>query len=313
MARSLRALFRMLLIVSAGFPSSPARAQTDPGLSVTVTATVTRHEAGLWTYEYEVRNDATSTRSLHSFTLEIQSRGLITSVQSPEGWTFGTYSEKPFISWAATEGVPPSPFQLAPGRTVRGFFFQSALPPTDVRFFAEGFVPLVPVADAEDLPPSPGFLERTFHGTTQGPSGASPACDGQGSDFDGDGVCDSHDNCRFTANADQRDSGGAPTRTDASGAAPDGVGDACQCGDPSNDGRINQQDVDLLRSALVGLATVSAPLKCSVTGSRRTSPGLPTGCDVVDLMVIQRAVLEPADPRIPGSRLDWRTCPPGMP
>ena len=44
-------------------------------------------------------------------------------------------------------------------------------------------------------------------------------------DLDGDGLTGFADNCPQIANADQLDSGGVATTT------PDGIGDACQCGD----------------------------------------------------------------------------------
>ena len=47
------------------------------------------------------------------------------------------------------------------------------------------------------------------------------------SDRDNDGIYDSVDNCPGTSNANQSDSGGVDTNS------PDGIGDACQCGDIS--------------------------------------------------------------------------------
>src|SRR5271157_2429286 len=50
-------------------------------------------------------------------------------------------------------------------------------------------------------------------------------------DTDGDGILDPYDNCPYTYNPDQKDSGGV-----GSGSPPDGIGDACQCADVNNDG-----------------------------------------------------------------------------
>jgi hypothetical protein len=96
-------------------------------------------------------------------------------------------------------------------------------------------------------------------------------------DFDADGVQDALDVCPVEANASQTDSGGLGTAT------PDGIGNACQCGDTSGDGRIDATDTSTLRAFLAGsVASLPAPEKCNVGGS--------AGCDLVDAVRLRRAL-----------------------
>ena len=89
--------------------------------------------------------------------------------------------------------------------------------------------------------------------------------------------CD--DNCPALQNAGQLDTGGP--------GGPDGMGDACQCGDPSGDDDVNAADVLELRELFAGLRTaLSAPERCSVHSS--------AACTLVDLVVLSRAVHNPA-------------------
>ena len=103
-------------------------------------------------------------------------------------------------------------------------------------------------------------------------------------DTDGDGIPDTVDNCPFTANPDQKDSGGVGT-----GSPPDGIGDACQCGDVNNDGVVTSTDTGVFGRAIVGLSpyfTVPAMpgiLKCDVNGD-----GL---CNSTDRVIINRALV----------------------
>ena len=101
-----------------------------------------------------------------------------------------------------------------------------------------------------------------------------------GGDADGDGVEDALDVCPLTADPGQADSGGV-----GSSAPPDGVGDACQCGDVSNDGHVDVADVVALRDFLAQPALpVSAPQKCNVG----TLAG--GGCDLVDSVLLRRGL-----------------------
>ena len=115
-------------------------------------------------------------------------------------------------------------------------------------------------------------------------------------DRDGDGVpfigarvacaagvtsgCD--DNCPGVANPDQQDRGGG-----GGGSAPDGIGDACQCGDVSGDGRVTLADAVLIRRSLLSppAATMQQPGLCDVGGN--------VGCSIGDAVIVQRALLNP--------------------
>ncbi len=111
-------------------------------------------------------------------------------------------------------------------------------------------------------------------------------------DADGDDVADGSDNCPYTSNPTQLDSGGVNT------AVPDGIGDACQCGDTNNSGTVTATDATVLSRAIAGLSpffSVASGLggggpgldKCNVGGS--PSPGV-GGCTASDATVIKRAL-----------------------
>ena len=60
-------------------------------------------------------------------------------------------------------------------------------------------------------------------------------------DRDGDGIPDGEDNCPDVPNPDQADRGGV-----GAGSGPDGVGDACQCGDVNGSGSVTSADAMIL-------------------------------------------------------------------
>jgi lysophospholipase L1-like esterase len=92
-------------------------------------------------------------------------------------------------------------------------------------------------------------------------------------DFDGDGLANALDNCRFVANSGQLDSS-APA---------DGVGDVCTCGDTSGDGRVDLLDAVRLRRSLAGLPLgVADPARCSVVGGSMD-------CDAADVTRLRQA------------------------
>lgn len=101
-------------------------------------------------------------------------------------------------------------------------------------------------------------------------------------DTDADGVPDVIDNCPTVPNPGQQDLGGI-----GSISLPDGLGDACQCGDVSGDGRVTLADAILVqRSTLVPpAATLAHPELCDVGGS--------SACTLGDAVIIRRALLSP--------------------
>lgn len=89
-----------------------------------------------------------------------------------------------------------------------------------------------------------------------------------GADFDVDGVADGADNCPYVYNWDQSDSGGVLTPY------PDGVGNACQCGDANETGRPDVGDVARLSRVLSGLGPgLLSPEKCEIGSSTPCGPG----------------------------------------
>ena len=98
-------------------------------------------------------------------------------------------------------------------------------------------------------------------------------------DTDGDGVPDLIDNCPYTDNPDQTDTGGV-----GAGSPPDGIGDACQCGDVNNDGFVTGIDATLIQRAVApGVTNLPGYLKCDVNAD-----GI---CNNIDATIIQRAVV----------------------
>lgn len=96
-------------------------------------------------------------------------------------------------------------------------------------------------------------------------------------DTDSDGIFDYADNCPNTPNADQRDSGGIDTNI------ADGIGDACQCGDISGDGRITNTDSVLIKRHLLGLPSNFQADFCDVNADGQ--------CTNTDAVILNRALL----------------------
>ena len=134
-------------------------------------------------------------------------------------------------------------------------------------------------------------------------------------DSDGDGVPDSLDNCPYEPNPTQSDVGGLGA------APPDGIGDACQCGDVNDSGTITSSDATELNRALLNLSpafSVGGNAACTAAGVPATcctgvgtgscdpglgaaglgkcnvaatpTPGVP-GCTAADATVISRALI----------------------
>ena len=82
-------------------------------------------------------------------------------------------------------------------------------------------------------------------------------------DTDRDGVANQFDNCPFLANASQADNGGL-----GFSATPDGIGNACQCGDVTGEGQVNDTDAAFIKRQALGLAAplFLVPNNCDVSG-----------------------------------------------
>jgi len=95
-------------------------------------------------------------------------------------------------------------------------------------------------------------------------------------DVDLDGIPDAADNCVNERNALQEDSGGLLS------SSPNGIGNACECGDLGSDGQIGDPDIAALRGWLARQPVATPALqRCSVAGGIE--------CDVRDLTVLVRA------------------------
>jgi hypothetical protein len=104
------------------------------------------------------------------------------------------------------------------------------------------------------------------------------------------------DNCDFAYNPLQEDRGGI-----GAAAIADGIGDACQCGDVTGDGRVTTADaVSITRSLLVPpTAALAQPQLCNVGGS--------AGCSTADAAIVTRALLTPATAQVA------QLCAPALP
>jgi hypothetical protein len=112
-----------------------------------------------------------------------------------------------------------------------------------------------------------------------GAPGWAPCATGESLDCD--------DNCPFEPNPGQEDVGGVGV-----GSPPDGIGNACQCGDVTGDGRATSADAAVILKSLMvpPLAVMAQPRRCDVFGS--------LACSSVDGLVVLRAQLTPPPVRI---------------
>jgi subtilisin family serine protease len=101
-----------------------------------------------------------------------------------------------------------------------------------------------------------------------------------GPDADGDGLCDPEDNCPYAPNGDQSDRGALGLDQPA-----DGIGDVCQCGDVSGNGRITANDGLLISRASLGVADPGfrRPELCDVGGT--------PACTANDTLIVMQALL----------------------
>ncbi len=101
-------------------------------------------------------------------------------------------------------------------------------------------------------------------------------------DRDGDRIPDARDNCLFMPNVGQQDRGALGT-----GNGGDRVGDACQCGDLTGDGKVTSADANLLASHLA--SPVFFPLSQSQRARCRVTLGS-LACDSAQLAALQAAL-----------------------
>ncbi len=158
----------------------------------------------------------------------------------------------------------------------------------EIRLLLSGADPVQPGLSFEGASVVPGFVGvfQTVAGTILSSDqvelvgGYQPV-----EDIDADGIQEEVDNCPYTANASQGDTGRVATLADPNGATPDGVGNVCQCGELTIDGRVVQEDLDAMRDGLSGqpIDPTAAP-RCSVSGG--------TDCDARDYAVLRRALAQ---------------------
>jgi len=106
-------------------------------------------------------------------------------------------------------------------------------------------------------------------------------CEDLSGDSDQDGICDSEDNCPFVENPGQEDC----CSPGPSAVGPDGIGDACQCGDVTGDGVANSFDATMIKRQALGLSAplFNVPKNCDVTGDG--------ACNSFDATMITRKAL----------------------
>ena len=145
--------------------------------------------------------------------------------------------------------------------------------------------------DVLDFDPASSVYALVYDGAALGwPSGAKvDDVSGFPLDSDGDGPPDFADNCRYVTNPSQSDVGGV-----GPGSVPDGIGDACQCGEVNDDGRVLALDLAALRAGLTGsTAGITAAQRCNAIGpvdATVLSTGMRADCNVVDVAVVSRAL-----------------------
>jgi hypothetical protein len=118
-------------------------------------------------------------------------------------------------------------------------------------------------------------------------------------DTDGDGIWDGDDNCPFFPNPGQEDSGGLNT------IEPDGIGNACQCGDVNGNGSVSTTDATLIKRSVAGLSPYYSvegmlfPGNCDVNGN-----GV---CNTTDGTIVKRNAVR-MSPCAPGVSVRHGSC-----
>lgn len=166
-----------------------------------------------------------------------------------------------------------------------------SVPPAITFFGVEGLGE-VPITLSDGSPPPSTDLVRLVVGFDQE------------DDTDSDNIGDDSDNCVNTANFDQLDTGRV------GGLEADGIGNACQCGDSTGDGAVDDAEVseedDLLFCAQLAagqpppVEDPGAVERCSVIGG--------TEFDIADLVQLQRTLSGVA---IPGEQIN-QVCQPAV-
>ena len=174
-------------------------------------------------------------------------------------------------SWflAGLNSLVSGPFQYSVAGQPSGQFFEASL-------FDKGGLwendPAFLNADQFSDVPSSAFAVRV----SSRQSWLLPLLD---PDSDADGIPDSTDICPYAADPGQEDNGGVGT------SAPDGIGDACQCGDVTADGIVSGTDATFITRQALGLFSplFLVPGNCDVTGDGN--------CDGIDSIFVTRAAL----------------------
>ena len=159
------------------------------------------------------------------------------------------------------------------------------------------------------------FVDMQSGTLTKSPVGSSllaltDLCQALG-DADGDGVCDTggagpcscqgvnnpsgcasncNDNCKFAPNPNQLDRGGLGNAN-----VGDNIGDKCQCGDVTADGKVVSTDRSIIKLVALGIAppeSMAEPGNCDVNGTTNDL------CNNNDSIIVKRALLAPA--QVPG-------------
>lgn len=155
-------------------------------VTVTVEATVTRDPwTRDYTYAYTLTNAPGSRSDVRFFALLStpwpirttapahweHSRFLVAGTDSASVWQVVDSGSIP-AGWVDTGNIPPSEFDLEPGRRVRGFSITTPASPIEggVQFIAQGFDTLPGNAEAGgDEDPGPDLFERGVSGWIAGP------------------------------------------------------------------------------------------------------------------------------------------------
>lgn len=144
---------------------------------------------GLYTYQYSFSNDFGSTLEVSSLQIPLHGSNA-TNIKMPQGWSAQTWGTNVALSFTATEipNVPanyvddgnllPSPYQIKSGQSLSGFSFQSADPPAQIDFLAQGFQKLMVLSDTGE-PPADSF-DDSFTGVTTGPINTKPQAELRG-------------------------------------------------------------------------------------------------------------------------------------